>query len=107
MAGFILINDDNFEKEILNSSLAVLVEFGAEWCVPCKRLEPVLMELGRQWLEKIRLARVDVDKSVDLTMRFQVMTVPTVILFVKGTAVQRVSGLQSCQKLTEKFRPYL
>ena len=108
MSVFIHISDSTFAQEVTKSSLPVLVEFGAEWCVPCRQMEPVLEQIaGAEWKGKVRLAKIDVDESVNLTMQFQVMSVPTLILFVNGEARQRLSGKQSRDRLVEKFRPYL
>lgn len=107
MNSFKNINDATFDKEVLKSPVPVLVEFGAEWCGPCRQMEPVLEKLAGSWDTKISLARVDVDESVNLTMQFQVMSVPTLILFIQGEARQRVSGNQPLDRLVEKFSPYL
>lgn len=108
MSSFVNINDAAFEQEVLQSQTPVLVEFGAEWCGPCRQLEPVLEQLASaDWNGKVRLVKVDVDDCVDTTMQFQVMSVPTLILFVDGEARQRVSGKQPRDRLVEKFSPYL
>jgi thioredoxin 1 len=107
MSSFVSISDTSFDQEVLKSNLPVLVEFGAEWCGPCRQMEPVLEQLSNEWKGKIQLAKVDVDESVSLTMQFQVMSVPTLILFVNGEARQRVSGKQPRDRLVEKFYPHL
>jgi thioredoxin len=107
VSSFININDASFDQEVIKSTVPVLVEFGAEWCGPCRQMEPVLEQLAGEWNGKVRLARIDVDESVALTMQFQVMSVPTLILFVKGEARQRLSGKQPRDRLVEKFSPYL
>ena len=107
MDAFVHINPENFEQEVLKSAQPVVVEFGAVWCQPCKQLEPVLAKLGQEWSSKARIAKVDVDESADLTMRFQIMGVPTVILFVGGKAVARFSGYQSRERIIEKLGPHL
>ncbi len=108
MSAFLHITDINFEQEVLKSSMPVLVEFGAEWCGPCRQMEPLLEQLfNGEWKGKIQLAKVDVDQSVDTTMKFQVMSVPTLILFVHGEVRQRLSGKQPRDRLVEKFTPLL
>lgn len=107
MSNFINVNEENFNSEVINSALPVLVEFGAVWCGPCKRLEPLLEQLGKQWAEKLKIAKLDVDENINLTTQFQVMGVPTIILFSKGQAVERLTGLQSLDRLIEKFESYL
>lgn len=107
MSEFLAVNQQNFQREVLESNLPVLLEFGAVWCAPCKRLEPILLQLGEAWAGKIRIAKLDVDESADLTMQFQIMSVPTLVLFVNGQPQQRVSGLQQRERLVEKFEPFL
>jgi thioredoxin 1 len=107
MGSFLHVDESNFEQEVLNSATPVLVEFGAEWCGPCKRLEPELEHLATTWGNKVRLARLDVDESSNLTMHYQVMAVPTIILFVDGDAAQRLTGYQPRERVVEKVEPYL
>jgi len=103
MDAFLHVSEKDFEKEVLQSAQPVVVEFGAVWCQPCKQLEPVLAKLGQGWNGKARLAKVDVDESVNLAMKFQVMSVPTVILFVNGKATARFSGFQPPDKILKKL----
>ena len=107
MEEFLQVNEANFEQEVSQSALPVVLEFGAPWCRPCKQLEPVLLKLGQEWAGQVRLAHVNVDESTNLTMKFQVMGVPTVILFVQGQAVARFSGYQSRERILEKLGPHL
>ncbi len=107
MASFTNINDASFNQEVLKSTVPVIVEFGAEWCGPCRQMEPVLEQLAVEWDGKVRLAKLDVDESVNTVLQVQVMSVPTIILFVNGEACQRVSGKQPRDRLVEKFSPYI
>lgn len=107
MSAFIHITDSSFEQIVQSSPVPVLVEFGAEWCGPCRQMEPVIEQYAADQNGKLRIAKIDVDESVNLTMQFQVMSVPTLILFCKGEAVQRASGNQPRSRLEEKFSPYL
>ena len=75
MDAFVHVSETNFDQEVLNAAQPVVVEFGAVWCQPCKQLEPVLAKLGQEWGSQVRLLKVDVDESVNLTMRFQIMGV--------------------------------
>ncbi len=107
MSSFTNINDASFDQEVLHSNVPVLVEFGAVWCGPCRQIEPILEQLAVEWNGKVRLAKVDVDESVKTVLQYQVMSVPTLILFVNGEACQRLSGSQPRDRLVEKFSPYI
>lgn len=102
-----IVNDTNFQKEVLDSSLPVVVEFGAEWCVPCKRLEPLMVQIMEEWAGKAVLATVSVDENPELVMQYQVMTVPTLMLFVGGKPVERLGGSQSRTNIIGKFAPHI
>jgi thioredoxin len=101
------VTEDNFKAKVLDSTLPVLVEFGATWCHPCKALEPILKALAQDWAGKVTLLSVDVDQCVALTTTYGVMSVPTVFLFVKGQPVERMTGLQSRERLAQKFGAHL
>ncbi len=107
MEAFNHIDENNFEQEVQNSPQPVVLEFGAVWCQPCKQLEPVLLKLGEEWAGKVRMAKVDVDENVNLTMKFQVMGVPTVILFVNGQPAARFSGFLPRDKILKKLASHL
>ena len=107
MDAFFHIDDANFEQEVLKATGPVLLEFGAVWCVPCKQLEPELVKLGSEWGSKVRLVKTDVDESPNLAMKFGVMSVPTLILFVGGQPKGRLTGYQPRQRILEKLDPYL
>ena len=82
MSEFIAVNDDNFNAEVLDAKLPVLLEFGAGWCQPCKQLEPLLKQLADGWQGKVRLAHVDADTAFYLTTRYSVLSLPTTFLFI-------------------------
>jgi len=100
------VDESNFETQVIQAAQPVLVEFGAVWCAPCKRLEPILEELNEQWGKDVHLVKVDVDKDPDLAMRYQIMSVPTILLIIGGQEQQRLIGLQSRDRILEKFSPY-
>lgn len=97
------IQEANFDQQVLQSPLPVLLDFGAEWCAPCKRLEPILEKLSQEWQGRVRIVRVDADQNPTLAGRYQVMSLPTVILLVKGQEVARQAGLATRERLVEKF----
>ena len=100
-------NAVSFQKDVLDSSLPVLVDFTATWCGPCKQLEPIIQQLACDWDGKVQVYKLDVDENPDLTMQFQVMGVPTVMLFVHGKPVERFSGYQPKDRIVSKLSRHL
>lgn len=107
MSKLIEINQDNFEAEVLQASQPVLVDFGAVWCGPCKMLDPIVEELAEEWSSKVKVVHIDVDHNPDLAMQFNVMGVPTLMLFKEGTPLERMSGYKPKNKITSIFEPHL
>jgi thioredoxin 1 len=101
------VNSETFEKEVLKAEKPVLVEFGAVWCQPCKILEPVLEELAKEWGENVLVAKLDVDEATDLTVNYQVLSVPTTMLFKNGEMLERMVGYQPKERISGKVMPHL
>jgi thioredoxin 1 len=101
------VDEANFKLEVLEAALPVLVDFTAEWCGPCKMLDPLVKQLAQEWAGRVKVTKLDIDENQDLTVRYQVMGVPTLMLFVKGQPVQRVSGYLPKDKLVAKFKAFL
>ena len=101
------VSDENFQDEVINASQPVIVDFTAVWCGPCKMLEPVVLELADVWDGKAKIVKLDVDNNAESAMRYQVMGVPTLMLFVNGEPVERLTGFQPKGRIVKKFSPYL
>jgi thioredoxin 1 len=101
------LNEAAFEAEVLKSTLPVMVDFTAVWCGPCKMLEPVVIQLSQEWDGKVKFVKLDVDDSSNLAVQYGVMGVPTLILFVNGSPVQRLSGYQPKDRIISKFGSYI
>jgi thioredoxin 1 len=107
MADFTHVSEGAFEAEVLKSTLPVIVDFGAAWCGPCKMLDPVVKQLSQDWDGKVKVVKLDVDDNADLAMQYGVMGVPTLILFVGGKPVQRLTGYQPKDRIISKFGSYI
>ena len=107
MAEIVQLNEGDFQIEVLEASLPVLVDFTAPWCAPCKMLEPVVEQLAVDWHDKVKFVRLDVDDHPLLAMDYQVMSVPTLMLFKNGKPVERLTGFQPKDRLLKKFLPFL
>ncbi len=88
-------NDDDFDTAVLQSDTPVLVDFWAEWCGPCKALGPVIDELATEYAGRVKVGKVDTDANREVSVRFSVSAIPTVILFSKGEIVEKFIGLRS------------
>lgn len=95
------ISTKNFDSEVINSQTPVLVDFFAEWCGPCKMLSPIIDDIAEQMKSKIKIGKIDIDESPDLASKFSVMTVPTLILFKDGEAVEKSVGVKSKDAIIE------
>ncbi|RVW02346.1 thioredoxin [Rhodococcus spongiicola] len=92
MANTITINDDSFKQEVLDSEKPVLVDFWATWCGPCKMVAPVLDEIAGEHADKLTVAKLDIDQNPGAARDFQVMSIPTMILFQGGEPVKTIVG---------------
>ncbi len=90
-------------SDLINADQAVLVDFSAEWCGPCKMLAPVLKELKTKLGDKIRIIKIDIDANEQVAQMYQVQAVPTLILFQKGEIKWRQSGLMTAMQLETKI----
>ena len=94
MASQVTITNDNFEAEVEKSEVPVLIDFWAEWCMPCKMVSPVVAEIAQAYDGKLKVGKIDVDAEGDLAARFNVMSNPTLIVFNGGEVVgQRVGAV--------------
>jgi thioredoxin 1 len=85
-------DDANFESEVLQSDIPVLVDFWAEWCGPCQLLAPTIDELATEYAGRVKVGKVDVDRASRIAARFGIQSIPTVILFENGQPVERLVG---------------
>ena len=91
----------NFDKEVLKSSVPVLVDFWAEWCRPCKMLAPVMSELASAYEDKIKVCKVNLDESPELASRFQIASIPTVLYFENGQLREGLVGFRPREHFEE------
>jgi len=91
-------SDANFETDVLKSDLPVLVDYWAEWCGPCKMISPILDEIARSYQGKLRIAKVNVDENAQLTQKYGIRSIPTLMLFKDGNVqAQKIGALSKSQ----------
>ena len=94
----IKVNTDNFEKEVLQSEKTVLVDFYADWCGPCKMLSPIIDEVAEE-LENVKVCKINIDESRDLAGNYDIMSIPTLLVFKNGKVVNSSLGLINKEKV--------
>lgn len=99
----VIITKDNFEAEVINSELPVIVDFWADWCGPCKKLGPIIALLAEEKAGAVKVCKVNVDEEMLLASKYNVMSIPTVILFKNGKAEKTSVGFKSKEELISFF----
>jgi len=95
------LTDQNFETEVLNSDKPVLVDFWAEWCMPCRMLAPTIEKIAKDYAGKVKVGKVDTDANRDVSMKYGISAIPTVILFRDGKVAQKFVGLRQEKEFKE------
>ena len=97
------LNSENFEKEVLNSDKPVLVDFYADWCGPCKMMAPIIGEIAEELQGKAKVGKINVDENQELAMKYEVMSIPTLIIYKKGKEAKRFVGVRDKKELLNEF----
>ncbi len=103
----ITVTDDNFDDQVIQSEIPVLVDFWAEWCGPCKVIGPSIDALAADYQGKIKVAKLNVDDSPETAGRFGVRSIPTLIVFKDGEAQQAAIGVRPQAQLAELIEHYI
>jgi thioredoxin 1 len=103
----ITLTDATFDETIATSDVPVLVDFWAEWCGPCKVIAPILEEIAGEQAGRVKIAKLNIDENLDITRRFEVMSIPTLVLFKDGEAVQRLIGAKPKGQLLQEISAHL
>lgn len=94
-----IFNEENFENEVLNSKETVLVDFYADWCGPCKVMSPIIDEIAEENLENLKVGKVNVDDNPELAVKYDVMSIPTIIIFKDGNPVKEFLGVTDKEEI--------
>ena len=107
MVNVLNLSDTNFDEEIKNSSVPVLVDFWAPWCGPCKRLGPIIEEVANGFADKIKVVKVNVDENQSKAVEYGISGIPAVFIFVGGEVKERLIGLQPKSQIETALKKYL
>lgn len=101
------VSAQDFPQQVLQAGLPVLVDFGADWCPPCRMLDPIVADLAQRYQGRMQVVGIDADEAPELTYQYGVMGLPTLILFQNGTEVERITGYQPRERIESKLAPFL
>ncbi|GAG26957.1 MAG: thioredoxin [Atribacterota bacterium] len=101
------VNGNNFQQEVLESSIPVLVDFWASWCMPCRMLAPTIEKLAEENQGKLKVCKLNTDENQNIAAQYGIQGIPTLIIFKEGKEVGRTVGAMSKEKLQEKLDPIL
>ena len=99
----IVLTKDNFETEVLKSSIPVLVDFWATWCGPCQMLAPTIEEIAKEYEGKVKVGKINVDEQPELAMKFKIMSIPTLLMFKNGEVSDKMIGFVPKEQITKMF----
>ena len=102
----VYVEQDNWSREVMDSETPVLLDFGAEWCGPCRSLSPIMDELAQELAGKIKVAKVDVDEHPNIMRDFEVHSIPTLMVVVDGREEERLVGFTNKEDLLRRLKPY-
>jgi thioredoxin 1 len=106
MSPFVNVTDYSFDAQVVKCDIPVLADFWAEWCEPCKAIEIYLEQIAAEQPERVKVVKLDIESNPTVTSFYNVLTIPTLILFKNGQEVVRINGPLSKQTVLEKIRPY-
>ena len=99
-----VFNEENFENEVINTDKTTIVDFYADWCGPCKMMSPIIDKIAEENAENIKVGKVNVDENQELAMKYNVMSIPTILVFKNGNLVKTFIGVTSKSEIEEAIK---
>ena len=100
-------NDENFEKDISNSKIPILIDFWAEWCGPCKMIAPSVEKISEEYSDKLKVGKLDVDSNPNISSTFGIRSIPTLLIFKNGSPVDQIVGAVSKEVISAKVDSHI
>ena len=101
------INDTNFKKEVLESKLPCLVDFWAEWCMPCRMVAPAVEAIAKRYKDRLKVCKLNVDEAPRVSSEYNIMSIPTLAIFKNGKVVDKIIGVVPEAELASKIKPHI
>ncbi|MBN2546011.1 MAG: thioredoxin [Spirochaetes bacterium] len=99
----VIVNNDNFENEVIKSDKTVLIDFWAAWCGPCKMVAPTIEQIAEEYSDKLKICKCDVDQNENLAMKYEIRSIPTLLVFKDGKEVKRSTGALPKERIINLF----
>ena len=100
-------NDENFKKEVLESELPCLVDFWADWCMPCRMVAPIVEAIAKEYKGKLKVCKLNVDETSKTASNYGIMSIPTLVIFKNGKVADKVIGVVSKSELEAAIKPHI
>jgi thioredoxin 1 len=107
MGNAVAVNEESFAREVLESTVPVLVDFWAVWCAPCRAIAPIVEQMAAEYSGKLKVVKLDVDENSETSIRYGVMNIPTLLLFKDGKVVERIVGARPKAAMLSVIQPHL
>ena len=101
------LTDQNFQNEVIKSKVPVLVDFWAEWCMPCKMIAPIIDEIAKEFSGKLKIAKLNIDEGQNTATKYGIMSIPTIMFFKNGVVSDQVVGVLTKEQLKKKIQTNL